>query len=52
MRTRGLQRLPILGEARRPIGIIYAREALQELLSESEDNEELLRDYISEVGYR
>lgn len=52
MRARGLQRVPILGEARRPIGIIYAREALQALLSESEDNEELLRDYISGVGYR
>jgi hypothetical protein len=48
----GLQRVPILDEARRPLGIIYAREALQALLSESEDNEELLHDYISGVGYR
>jgi CBS domain-containing protein len=30
MRERGLQRVPIL---RRPLGIIYAREALQALLS-------------------
>ena len=52
MRERGLQRVPILDEARRPLGIIYAREALQALLSESEDEEELLRDYISGVGYR
>jgi CBS domain-containing protein len=52
MRERGLQRVPILDEARRPLGIIYAREALQALLSESEDNEVLLRDYISGVGYR
>jgi CBS domain-containing protein len=52
MRERGLQRVPILDEARRPLGIIYAREALQALLSESEDNEELLHDYISGVGYR
>ncbi len=47
-----VQRVPILDEARRPLGIIYAREALQALLSESEDEDELLRDYISGVGYR
>ena len=52
MRKRGLQRVPILGEGRRPIGIIYAREALQALLSEAENEDELLRDYISGVGYR
>ena len=52
MRERGVQRVPILDEARRPLGIIYAREALQALLSESEDEDELLRDYISGVGYR
>ena len=52
MRERGLQRVPILDEARKPLGIIYAREALQALLSETEDNEELLRDYVSGIGYR
>ena len=52
MRERGLQRVPILDEARRPLGIIYAREALQALLSELENEDELLRDYISGVGYR
>jgi len=52
MRERGVQRVPILDEARRPLGIIYAREALQALLSESENQDELLRDYISGVGYR
>ena len=52
MRERGLQRVPILDKARRPLGIIYAREALQALLSESENEDELLRDYISGVGYR
>jgi CBS domain-containing protein len=50
MRERGLQRVPILDEARRPLGIIYAREALQALLSESENQDELLRDYISGSG--
>jgi len=52
MRERGLQRVPIVDEGRRPIGIIYAREALQVLLSEAENQDELLRDYISGVGYR
>lgn len=52
MRELGLQRVPIVDEALRPLGIIYAREALQALLSESKDNEELLHDYISGVGYR
>jgi hypothetical protein len=49
MRERELQRVPILDEARRPLGTIYAREAL---LSEVENEDELLRDYISGVGYR
>jgi CBS domain-containing protein len=52
MGERGLQRVPILDEARRPLGIIYAREALQALLSESENEDELLRDHTSGVGYR
>jgi CBS domain-containing protein len=52
MRERGLQRVPIVDDGRRPIGIIYAREALQALLSEAENQDELLRDYISGVGYR
>ena len=52
MKERGLQRVPILDDARRPLGVIYAREALQALLSEAENEDELLRDYISGVGYR
>lgn len=52
MRERGLQRVPIVDDGRKPIGIIYSREALQALLSEAENQDELLRDYISGVGYR
>ncbi|MBK8841003.1 MAG: CBS domain-containing protein [Hyphomonadaceae bacterium] len=37
---------------RRPIGIVYARELLRALLSEAENEDELLRGYISGVGYR
>lgn len=51
MKERGLQCVPIVGDARRPLGIIYAREALEALLSEAENEDELLRDYIAGVGY-
>ena len=33
-------------------GHALAAKALQALLSESEDNEELLHDYVSGIGYR
>lgn len=50
-KPRRLQRVPILDAARRPIGIIYARDALQALLCVAENEEELLRDYIQGVGF-
>lgn len=52
MRDRGMQRVPIVDEAISPIGVIYARDALQALLSEAENEDELLREYISGMGYR
>ena len=52
MKSRGLQRIPILDENRKPIGIIYARDALQCLLSGMEHDEALLRDYVMDVGYQ
>ena len=52
MNERGLQRIPVLDAGQKPIGIIYTRDALQALLGESENEDELLRDYISGVGYR
>jgi CBS domain-containing protein len=51
MKERGLQRIPVLDGARRPIGVIYTRDALQNLLGEAENENGLLRDYISGVGY-
>jgi hypothetical protein len=47
-----LQRIPVVDEYRIPVGIIYARHALQRLLGESEDEDALLRDYIGNTGYR
>ena len=52
MKGRGLQRIPILDESRKPVGIIYARDALQCLLGEVENDEALLRDYVMDVGYQ
>lgn len=52
LNARGLQRIPVVDEYRIPIGIIYARDALQRLLGESEEEDALLRDYIGNVGYR
>ncbi|MBC7663619.1 MAG: CBS domain-containing protein [Caulobacter sp.] len=44
MKERGLQRIPVVDQDGKPIGIIYARDALQSLLGEAENDEALLRD--------
>ena len=52
MKNRGLQRIPVLDQGHKPIGIIYSRDALQYLLGESQIEDGFLRDYIMGVGYR
>ena len=52
MKARGLQRIPVLDGNRKPVGILYARDALQCLLGEVESDEALLRDYVMDVGYQ
>ena len=52
MKKGGLQRIPVIDDGGKPIGIIYARDALQQLLGASESDEGLLRDYVMGVGYR
>jgi len=52
MKARGLQRIPIVDGNRKPVGIIYARDALQCLLGEAENDGTLLRDYVMDVGYQ
>lgn len=52
MKARGLQRIPVLDPCGKPIGIIYARDALRNLLGEAENQETLLRDYVMSVGYQ
>ena len=52
MKERQLKNVPITDDSARPIGILNARDALQALMQEVEQEESLLRDYVMCVGYR
>jgi CBS domain-containing protein len=52
MKERSLKNVPILDEDWRPVGLLHARDILQILLNETEDEGVLLRDYVMAVGYR
>lgn len=52
IKSRGLLRLPVLDIEGKPIGVLYARDVFPILLTEAEDEEKLLRDYVMNVGYQ
>lgn len=52
MKERRLKNIPVTDEASVPIGLVNARDALEVLLTEVEQEETLLRDYVMCVGYR
>jgi CBS domain-containing protein len=52
IKGRGLLRIPVVDSEGMPIGILYARDALPNLLTEAEDEEKMLRDYVTNVGYQ
>jgi CBS domain-containing protein len=52
MHLRDFVHIPIIEEGFRPCGVVNARDALQALLGEVEDEEQLLRAYIGGIGYR
>lgn len=52
MRKLGFKNVPLVDSTNRPIGIITARDVLQVLLREAENEELLLRDYVMGFGYR
>ena len=52
MRDNALRQIPVVGHDARPVGVLYANDALQVLLQEVEHEELLLRDYVMGVGYR
>lgn len=52
MKERGLKNVPVVDSESRPLGLLHARDILQLLLSESEFEDAMLRDYVMGVGYR
>lgn len=52
MRERGRKHIPVVDEASRPVGVLYARDALEALLEKTEAEELLLREYVLGIGYR
>lgn len=52
MKARGLKNVPVVDFETRPLGLLHARDILQVLLSESENEDAMLRDYVMGVGYR
>jgi signal-transduction protein with cAMP-binding, CBS, and nucleotidyltransferase domain len=52
IKERGLKNVPVVDQDSRPLGLLHARDILQVLLSESENEEAILRDYVMGVGYR
>ena len=51
MRERKLKNIPVVDKDSRPLGVLHARDILQVLLNESEDEEAMLRDYVMGIGY-
>jgi CBS domain-containing protein len=51
MKARTVQCVPVVGAGSKPLGILYARDVLQALLAEAQDEGELLRDYVMSIGY-
>jgi CBS domain-containing protein len=51
MKARTVQRVPVVDAGLKPLGILYARDVLQALLGEAQDEGELLRDYVMSIGY-
>lgn len=52
MKEHGLKNVPVTDPDCRPMGVLNARDALQMLLKEVENEESLLRDYVMCVGYQ
>lgn len=52
MKQNRLLCIPVVDDQRRPLGLLFASDALESLLSEVEYEEELLKDYVMCVGYR
>lgn len=51
MKDNALRQIPVSDIDRRPLGLLYANDALQALLKEVEYEEIMLRDYVMGIGY-
>jgi len=51
MKERRFKNVPVTDPDSRPIGVLNARDALQVLLEEVENDELLLRDYVMGIGF-
>ncbi|RDD72297.1 CBS domain-containing protein [Paracoccus versutus] len=52
MKTRGFKNIPVIDANRHPLGVLNARDVLQTLLQEVREEENLLHDYVMNIGYR
>lgn len=52
MKENGSKNIPVVDQDSRPLGVLNARDALQVLLQEAQDEEALLRDYVMSIGYQ
>ena len=51
LKERKLKNIPVVDQDSRPLGVLHARDILQILLEESQDEESILRDYVMGIGY-
>jgi CBS domain-containing protein len=51
MKERRLKDIPVVDQDARQLGVLHARDILQVLLAESQDEESILRDYVMGIGY-
>ncbi|HEU4653379.1 MAG TPA: CBS domain-containing protein [Steroidobacteraceae bacterium] len=52
MKERNVLHVPVVDEYDAPVGVLNARDALQALMTEVENEEALLRDYVLGIGYQ
>ncbi len=52
MQARGFVHVPVVDQQAVPLGVINARDALRELLTQEQYEESLMRDYVMGIGYQ
>lgn len=52
MKARGLKNIPVVDPEGKPLGVLNARDVLQNLWEEVQREEDLLFNYVMNVGYR